>query len=267
MSERCVLCASGRDKVFSTTLLQKHEVDYFYCENCGLLQTEEPYWLQEAYSSAIADADTGLVLRNLAIARRLSAVLYFCFDREGVFVDAAGGYGLLTRLLRDTGFDFYWQDKYCQNQFARGFEAEGIDRSVAAVTAFEVLEHVQDPLEFIDSVLSEFGSRTFVFTTELFAGDPPAPGRWWYYTPQTGQHISFFQERTLRYLGERLSLRLYSNRGMHVLTDRPLNESTFRFLTGKGSWLGQAWARLRMTSKTFADHEYIVGGKRGRGSN
>ena len=67
----------------------------------------------------IADADTGLVSRNLGIARRLAGLLYFGFDPKARYLDFAGGYGLLTRLMRDRGFNFYWHDLYCENVFAR----------------------------------------------------------------------------------------------------------------------------------------------------
>ena len=256
MTSICSLCKSSRREVFSATLLKKHQVDYFYCERCGLLQTEEPFWLEEAYADAIADADTGLVARNQSIARRLSALLYFCFDKHGKYLDTAGGYGLLTRLMRDIGFDFYWHDEYCQNLFARGFESDKLQGPVSAVTAFEVLEHIPDPLPFIGNLLRENDSSTLILTTELFAGNPPPPGEWWYYTPDTGQHVSFYQTRTLRFLANQLSLNLYSHRNVHVLTDRKLNNGIFKLLTGKGSWLGYGWIRTRMPSRTFPDHEH-----------
>lgn len=259
MSTSCTLCGSARENVFEATVLNQHRVEYYFCRSCGLLQTETPYWLEEAYNSAIADADTGLVLRNKAIARRLSAILYFLFDSDGTYTDAAGGYGMLTRLMRDIGFDFYWQDEYCENLLARGFESESVDWPMTAVTAFEVLEHVPDPLRYVEGILDRYGTRTLIFSTELFQGDPPDPEAWWYYTLSTGQHISFYQHETLRYLGEQLSLYLYSNRGIHVLTDRRINSRLFNFLTGKGSWPGSAWARFRMNSLTFSDHESILG--------
>jgi hypothetical protein len=45
---------------FRHTVLRKYDVQYFQCGGCGFLQTETPYWLDEAYSSAIVTADTGI---------------------------------------------------------------------------------------------------------------------------------------------------------------------------------------------------------------
>lgn len=67
MSTAYPLCQFGREKVFNGVLLKKHPVDYFYGDNCGLLQTQEPYWFDEAYTDAIAVADTGLAARNQGI--------------------------------------------------------------------------------------------------------------------------------------------------------------------------------------------------------
>ncbi len=40
-NNKCPICQSGREKIFRAKLLQKYEVDYFFCQNCGFLQTEK----------------------------------------------------------------------------------------------------------------------------------------------------------------------------------------------------------------------------------
>lgn len=265
MTTPCPLCAQERREVFNALLMNKHKVAYYFCDSCGLLQTEEPHWLDEAYEDAIADEDTGLIARNQGIARKLAGILYFCFDRNGRYVDSAGGYGMLTRLMRDIGFDFYWHDEYCENLFARGFEANSGQQPAAAVTAFEVLEHVTDPLAYLRNLLNEYGCRAILLSTELYAGPPPKPDTWWYYTPATGQHISFYQHRTLELLAEKLSMKLYSERNLHLFTLDPLNSGAFKAMTGPLSWLSYAWVRSRMKSKTMADHRLVSDRKRSKG--
>jgi hypothetical protein len=135
----CPICANKRNELFQARLLHKYDVRYFLCKSCGLLQTEPAYWLDEAYSSAIADTDTGIVSRNQEIANKLASLLYFCFDPKAQYLESAGGYGLLTRMMRDWGFDFRWHDPYCENVFARGFEWDPTRGSASggAVTAFQ----------------------------------------------------------------------------------------------------------------------------------
>ena len=258
MTMKCALCLRSRNICFQAKVLNKYEINYFYCDNCGLLQTEPPYWLEEAYNSAIADADTGLVSRNIAISKRLACILFFLFDKDGKYVDMAGGYGSLTRLMRDIGFNFYWSDLYCDNIFAKGFEIATTEKPFSAITAFEVLEHVPDPVEFIQRLLSETETSTIIFSTELFTGSPLQPEAWWYYSLNTGQHISFYQRKSLEFLGKRLSLATYSHRNVHMLTDKRISHHAFKLLAGRLSNFLYEYVRRNMKSRTFADHEKLA---------
>jgi hypothetical protein len=240
---------------FRATLLHKHDVAYHRCDGCGLLQSEPPYWLDEAYGDAIIQADTGLAQRNYLLAAKLAALLYFSFAPRGNYVDVAGGYGLLVRLMRDLGFDFYWEDKFCQNLMARGFESGQTGGPIAAVTAFEVMEHLADPIGFVAETLQRFDTKTLIFSTELYSGDAaPAPD-WWYYAFNNGQHISFFQRRTLEKMAQVLGLRFFTMHGLHVFTDHAIrNEQLARLLTSRLAAPVALYIRQRLGSKTMSDH-------------
>ncbi|MCV7440541.1 class I SAM-dependent methyltransferase [Mycobacterium seoulense] len=189
-----------------------------------------------------------------------SMVLFFLFDRHGRFLDAAGGYGIFTRLMRDIGFDYYWTDMYCPNLTARGFEAEtGPGAPYTAVTAFEVMEHLPDPVGFVAELLESTGTDTIIFTTELFTGEPPAPEAWWYYGFSTGQHITFYQRSTLELIGKRFGMRFYSSGMLHIWTRAKLNPLALRVLTSPtvASLLG-GLPRLALGSRTMADHEMLI---------
>lgn len=261
----CPICNAAMVAAFSAKLLKKYKVGYSQCPECGLLQTEEPYWLDEAYGEAIAVADTGLVMRNFSLASKLAAMLYLCFEPKGSYLDVAGGYGMLARLMRDYGFDYYWDDKYCQNLLARGFEADKSTKPFVALTAFEVLEHVHDPLAFIEEKLVQHGCRTLIFTTELYEGAEPPDKDWWYYAFNTGQHISFYQYKTLEKLAERLDLNIYSLHGLHILTDQAIRISPLLWIaTGRLAPFIALLVRGKLGSLTLADHFMLVGQTEGR---
>ena len=57
---RCNICNTDMSFIFNKNILNKYNVRYFYCPKCGYLTTEEPFWLKEAYSNAIAITDIGL---------------------------------------------------------------------------------------------------------------------------------------------------------------------------------------------------------------
>lgn len=255
----CRVCAGEMRGVFRRVLLRKYDVQYFQCGTCGLLQTETPYWLDEAYSSAIASADTGIMQRNIYLSRMAAAVLWRLFRGRGKFLDAAGGYGLFTRLMRDIGFDYYWSDPHAQNLLARGFEGSPTGGPYAAVTAFEVLEHVVDPVGFLLDLMRDMQTRTLLISTELFAGRAPDPGTWWYYAFDTGQHISFYRSSTLQAITGKLGLNLYSSRSIHLWTDRHLSPLEFRLMTEPRLAGALSWpARLRLRSKVWPDHHLLL---------
>lgn len=255
----CPICSSKRERLYHGTVLGKYGVDYLFCSYCGLLQTEAPYWLEEAYSDAIALSDTGIIGRNNSVIRKLTPILFLMFGRKGRYLDVAGGYGLLTRMMRDVGFDFYWSDPYCRNIFARGFEGESIRQDYSAVTAIEVLEHTENPLGFVRESLEKAGASTVLLTTELYSGGRPPPiENWWYYALSTGQHISFFHRRTLFEIAKRLSLYCYSHKNVHMFSKRRLPHFAFALATGKASFVLSHLVRLRMRSLTLADHELLV---------
>ena len=257
MSMRCTICEHQAEQVMEQLVLGKHRARYFRCGNCGLLFTEEPHWLAEAYDSAIARADTGLLQRNIQVARTLTPALFVLFPGEARFLDYAGGYGILTRLMRDAGFDFYWNDKYCDNLFARGFEATGDRKEYAAVTAIEVFEHVHRPKELLEELCSYMPDPVIIFTTQTYQGNVP-DASWWYYAFGGGQHISFYEPRTLAHLGSIFGMRFYSRRGFHILSKRPVGGLSLSLALGRPSrWVGRIAAR-RQASRTFADHHALA---------
>lgn len=263
LSMACPICSGVMEHCFTAQVLGKYPAQYEVCNACGFLRAHEPHWLDEAYSSAIAVADTGLVMRNISLACKLAGVLYWVAGErgEGRYLDAAGGYGMLTRLMRDLGFDFYWNDKYCDNLLAVGFEYNQAQGACRAVTAMEVLEHLADPAAFIEEALAHSEADTLVFTTELYEGSPPQPDAWWYYAFPTGQHISFYQRRTLEVLGARLGLSLSSANGLHILSKEPVNERLLRLLTNRwASRVAPWWICRRLGSKTMSDHEFMLKG-------
>lgn len=256
----CRICSSNSRLAFKHQVLGKYDCSFYFCPDCGGLQAENPYWLDEAYESPVAAADTGMLWRNLYLARVTSVVLFFLFNRRGRFLDAAGGYGIFTRLMRDNGFDYYWTDKYSPNLAARGFEADvGPGGPYTAVTAFEVMEHLPDPTAFVAELLESTDTDTIIFTTELFSGDPPAPDAWWYYAFPTGQHITFYQRSTLELIGKRFGMNFYSSGMLHVWTRSKLNPLALRLLTWPSAvTLLNGLPRRALGSRTFADHESLI---------
>lgn len=219
--ELCRICKGNTRFIFKANILGKYNVKYFHCPTCGYIQTEKPYWLKEAYSEAISAQDTGIIQRNIRLANITAGFISLFFNKKAKFLDYAGGYGIFVRLMRDMGFDFYWYDKYSPNLFAKGFEWKENMSNFELITCIEALEHFENPIYEIERMLKL--SHNILFTTELYddINSPPKPEEWWYYAFNTGQHIGFFNIKTLKYVADRYSLNLYSNgKTIHMFTNK-----------------------------------------------
>jgi hypothetical protein len=180
-------------------------------------------------------------------------IIRWFFDSEARFLDYGGGCGLLVRLMRDSGLDFLWHDRYATNLFARGFEGSTADH-YELVTAFEVFEHLADPLDEIAQMF--IVSKNILFSTELLPESRPRPGEWWYFALESGQHISIYSRESLRRIAEHFSVNLYSAGMLHLLTPKRISPSVFRMLCrgGVSRFLGRF---VRSESKTVQDREII----------
>jgi len=201
----CPVCQAKPVRSHEQIFMAKYRVVFHQCPGCGLLRSQPPTWLDAAYSNAIAQTDVGLLSRNIEIARLLKVLFAFRLGAEERILDYAGGYGLLVRLLRDAGYAAHWYDQYCKNIFATGYEASP-DSHFPVITLIEVLEHIHDPVAFLDTIMATCRPRMLIISTLTYAGTPPAPGTWDYYSPETGQHITFYTEQTLDLLAQRYGL-------------------------------------------------------------
>lgn len=215
----CKVCNLKMNKIFTQRILGKHNISYFHCNNCGFLQTEKPYWLDESYSIAITSLDIGLVNRNIQYSNVVENILYKYFDKNAKFLDFAGGYGMFTRIMRDKGFDFYHEDKHCDNLFAKHFEIGDLkkeDKKFELVTAFELMEHIENPFKELDYIFSI--TDNFLFSTELIPAQELE--KWWYLGVEHGQHISFYTKKCLGEIAKKYGKKYYTNGCLHFMTDK-----------------------------------------------
>jgi len=253
----CTICNSPTQAVFRARILSKYDVSYFSCPTCGFLQTEEPYWLPEAYQHTMNDEDIGVMQRNLCFADTVSSVIFFLFDRNGRFLDFGGGHGVLTRLMRDKGFDFYWDDPNGENLFARGFEYRAAQhRPIELVTSIECFEHFPQPRKELETMLGI--SSNIFFVTQLLPSPVPTPEEWDYYGVTHGQHISFYSVTTLHYLAQQYGLNFFTNgTNIHLFTKKDLRHSQFKRAIHPHR-RHRLLMRIMTKSKQQADYEHII---------
>lgn len=227
----CRACGSpSGDPIFSAEIFDKN-VEYYECKICAYVQTQDPTWLEQAYQTPINNCDTGIMLRNQLNVGMVLGTLASIGNLKGCVVDCAGGYGILVRLLRDRGVEALWSDPFCKNLLSVGFEHQ--HEKADLVTAFEALEHFEDPLAELESLLSV--APNLLVSTEIIPSPTPKPDQWWYYGLDHGQHIGFFRIKTLELLARKFGKHLITDgQRYHLFTQQKLQPSRWRLYTRLG---------------------------------
>jgi hypothetical protein len=163
---------SFQKKIFNTDVLNKYKVDYFQCLNCNFIQTEKPYWLDEAYSDAITKLDIGIIYRNINFSNTITQFFKNnLFSSDGIYLDYGGGYGIFVRMMRDKGFNFYRQDVFCNNLFAKNLQPlidSTVTIKVKGVTCSNDLKTLGLAPETNNTPLSSACAGTLFFTEFAF---------------------------------------------------------------------------------------------------
>lgn len=262
---RCIVCNNDQVTIVDNGfVLGKFPAVLVSCNSCGQEWFDAPkVWLAEAYASSIANTDTGIVARSLGIHKIISSFLTIR-GLSGKVLDWGSGSGLLTRLLRDDGHNCYGFEPYTAPVLAGGFTwkkqadvyAQG---PYQAIIAIEVVEHLDSPQEFFNAALSN--TDILIFSTELV--DRAKNGsEWWYYSRETGQHISFYTRNSLAYLANLNACKYASsiNNALHIITRKSADLRLFRCLAGQRRSritypLAQILGKLRgRRSLIMADH-------------
>jgi hypothetical protein len=112
------------------------------------------------------------------------------------------------------------------------------------VTAFEVLEHVVDPVAEVMRLMSM--TQTLICSTVLLPEPAPRPGEWHYYGLEHGQHISLYSLESLRRLAERFGGRVFSNgTNLHVFSTNSTPAWRHRLALGRWGRRLRRWMSRR----------------------
>ena len=254
---RCRLCDGALEMRFRRRVLDKHDVAYLQCEQCLSLQTEPPFWLDEAYREHnLSHLDTGAAQRNLhnlaacwSIARVLGIVNV---------LDVGGGDGLLCRLLRDYEINCFVQDRYAKPTYAQGFEHPNF-ATPELIVAFEVLEHYSTPRDDLDALFKQ-EPQAIVASTGIYANQGED---WWYLASEAGQHVFFYSRRALNQVAGRYGYDLIVSGG-YLLFVRPATFSAAQralakiVLKSKPRRLTKALLVMRSAKGVWRDHQRQV---------
>jgi hypothetical protein len=193
----CRLCSGQLENLFFKKILGKYDVAYYKCTVCRSLQTENPYWLDEAYKKYnLTNTDTGAAqrnLHNLAACYTISKLL-----KVKNVIDIGGGDGLLCRLLRDYKINCYVKDKYAAPTYGQGFTEQNF-ATPDLIIGFELLEHYPNPITDLDSLFA-YRPRALLLSTAIFTNEKED---WWYLASESGQHIFFYSKNAMEMIADK----------------------------------------------------------------
>jgi hypothetical protein len=257
----CRLCGQPARLKFHKTVRERLRVGYFECTECGSLQTERPYWLDDAYSDSRRPFDVFAASRAVILQAKL-----YLFSRlaklpvDAKWIDWGAGDGLLVRLLRDVGIDAYHYEPMGRNVYAFGFEAD-LATKFDVVTAVEVWEHLPDPADELGRIFA-LQPEYHIATTGIYTGQDET---WNYLYAQTGRHVFFYSPRAVEYVAEKFGYQSFVVANKLLVFHRPKLSSWRRVLLqrifGVRSLrlLRTVFSVLRKSSLMMPDQQMLLG--------
>ena len=196
---------------------------YFKCTSCGFVFTHffdvftPQQWEHFVYNGEYVQVDPAFLgHRPDRNARLIEAFLCGRRRAQVVGLDFGGGNGATASLLREKGWTYNAFDPFGVNDVNAGRIGQ-----YNVCSAFEVFEHLPDPVSSLKSLLelATPGRLTIIITTLVHDGVINDWSRlnWWYAAPRNG-HISLFSHAALQALARRFGLQVTSSKGKHVLT-------------------------------------------------
>lgn len=211
--ELCAVCFGSTKFLFSYEVRGEHQASLHECLTCRFTYIANPHWLDDSFSSELNDLDIGSVDRCLVLADFVEVLIRSLKSSKSRFLDWGGGYGLLSRIMRDRGLDFVSHDIYTRPLFVE-LSSNLNSETFELITMSEVALHLVNPVPVFTKIMES--TDVLVFTAVI--APTVIPNDWWYLMPDTGQHVAIYHEETLQALAMKLRVQVTSDgRFFHVL--------------------------------------------------
>lgn len=208
---KCKICSND------TRIIRdiQFDIEYYKCLNCEFIHMDdnkrvtfdderEVYDLHE--NSLECEGYVNMFRKFLE-----KAVLPFKTCGKGLDFGSGPEPVLMQLLNRDYQFDMENYDLHFQPQKIY------IGKKYDMILSTEVVEHLPDPMEIFELIYNilEDGA-IFAFMTILHSNSDEDFNKWWYRRDKT--HISFFSEKTLQVIADKLGFKLIYSDQKRVFT-------------------------------------------------
>jgi len=197
----CPICSSKSEIYGKGVVLNKYEISYFRCSRCGFINTEKPYWLDEAYGRVVSDNQKFRAQQNVPI---VISYIKEQLDPKGFYLDygcARNAY--FVEIMRKYCFKFVGYDKY--EKVLDQYKGK-LSRQFEMITSWEVFEHLPNPKEVVSEML-QYTNVIMIGTQRVQLNNPPKLN-WNYFSRPSGRHISFYTMESFGILGKEFGLKV-----------------------------------------------------------
>ncbi len=211
-------CMEGAETNFHPS---GQSIAYYLCRHCGYsFAPEFMRWSEAQFKERIYNEDYQLVDPDYESVRpsdnaALIKKTFGAAKDEIKHLDYGGGSGLLSQLLADDGWSSTTYDPFVDDHFPFVKTNQKFD----LITAFEVMEHVPQPRQLLERLVSLCKPNGLVFFSTLIF-DSGALERfsldWWYVAPRNG-HVSIFSDKSLKVLFAQYGMNVaHVDQNLHV---------------------------------------------------
>ena len=252
----CKICNSNALFTLAYQILDKYDAQLFRCEFCQFQFIDDPSWLDGTFSDSLQSADIGSVDRCNLVLQFAEELSYALRIQNEMAIDWGGGYGLLTRMARDRGLDFWNFDPYVRSLFAAPADLSEM-QNCSMIVVSEVFLHMTEPLDTLKKLLDY---APIVLITAVV---PPKElsTNWWYLTPATGQHVAFYSESTLRVMARLSGTTLVTDGSFfHVFSKKKLSLKSRVLISNRPLIYGVSYLRygLRMINRSMGRNKSLA---------
>lgn len=202
MNEYCKICGSKTREIFYT----KKNFKYYCCDKCEFISRDEASKVSveaelKIYGNHNNSADDE---RYVAYFRKFidNAIMDYHTGEKKGFDFGSGPIPVLSTVLsRDYGFEMDIYDLY----YAK--EKVYVGKTYSLVTSTEVVEHLQEPIEYFEIFKSLMKKDGILSIMTIFHPRNDEEFLGWHYMRDI-THISFYTPKTMSYIAERLGFEL-----------------------------------------------------------
>jgi hypothetical protein len=199
--KHCCICDKHVEYHLTLTLLNKYDVNFYRCSQCGFIQSEDPYWLEETNArpaSLIRRIDAGRKGRAAKNAKFMDGFLKNNKVSPEKYLDfGSGEEALFANEMRELGYKYYAMD----GLYPPDNDIKGTWRmKYGAITAFETFKHLVDPRETFGRLAKK--TNTIIIGTQRASFSQPPGPEWDYFNRRWGAHVSLYTLKSFKILGE-----------------------------------------------------------------